>query len=445
MSSDPLELVFHAALAAVEPSRVTREAVASLNFGGGPVGVLAIGKAARAMLVGCVEALHAAGITPGAMLAVSSTDDGVVPAGSEVVVGDHPIPGPRSLAAAAAIDRWVESLPADARVLVLLSGGTTSLIAAPVAGVPVEDLSRLFEQLHRSGADIQTMNAARKRVLRHAAGRLTVALAPRQIDLLIASDVLGDDPAHIGSGPCTPDSLTAGKVIRMLERVGADGALPSSVRQYLDDVHHKRVPETPKPGSAVFRAVTTRILISNRTAVEAATAAASQHAFDPVRMIAQPLKGEARQVGTELGSRLVAWRQQLLSAGTSPSAVACTVAGGETTVTLGTAEHGRGGRCQEMALAVARELNRLRPRSDTIRVLIAGTDGRDGPTDAAGAVVDATTWARIVAAGRTPDRDLLSHSAYDALDAAGALIRTGPTGTNVNDVIIASVRLAPCA
>ncbi|MFN8573438.1 MAG: DUF4147 domain-containing protein [Gemmatimonadaceae bacterium] len=445
MNLDALEEVFRSVLAAVEPAPLTRAAVASLNFSDEPIAVLAVGKAARAMLVGCVEALEHVGATPVAMLAVGATDEGPCPAGAEVLTGDHPLPGARSLAAAAAIDRWREGIPTDARVLVLLSGGTTSLIAAPVPEIPAADIPPLFDQLHRSGADIMSMNAVRKRVLRHAAGRLTVALAPRRIDLLIASDVLGDDPAFIGSGPCTPDSLTAGKVIRMLERVGAAEALPPTVRHYLDDVHHKRIAETPKPGSAVFRAVTTRILVSNRTAVEAAAAAASRTGFDPVRVIAQPLKGEARAVGTELGSRLVAWRQQLAAGGTSPQSIACTVAGGETTVTLGAGAHGRGGRCQEMALALARELHRLRPRSETIRVLVAGTDGRDGPTDAAGAVVDATTWSRIGNAGRQPDRDLQTHDAYAALDAAGALLRTGPTGTNVNDVVIACVSPASTA
>jgi hydroxypyruvate reductase len=270
-------------------------------------------------------------------------------------------------------------------------------------------------------------------------------MAPRRVDLLIASDVLGDDPAYIGSGPCTPDSLTAAKVLRMLERTGAAESVPESVRRYLDDVHHQRIPETPKPGSGVFRSVHTTVVLSNRTAVGAASAAAARRGFAPVRVISQPLKGEARDIGTELGSRLVGWRQQLIAAGTSTNAVACTIAGGETTVTLGATDVGLGGRCQEMALAIARELHRLRPRSNGIALLIAGTDGRDGPTDAAGAIVDASTWARIQDAGRDPDTDLRTHNTNAALDAAGALLRTGPTGTNLNDLVIAAVPVTPGA
>jgi glycerate-2-kinase len=116
------------------------------------------------------------------------------------------------------------------------------------------------------------------------------------------------------------------------------------------------------------------------------------------------------------------------------------VAGGESTVTLGREPAGRGGRCQELALAAARELHRLRPRSDDITLLVAGTDGRDGPTDAAGAIVDSLTWSRIIDAGRDPEQDLAGHNAYDALDAGDALVLTGLTGTNVNDVVVALVR-----
>jgi glycerate-2-kinase len=263
------------------------------------------------------------------------------------------------------------------------------------------------------------------------------------VTLLIASDVLGDDPAFVGSGPCTPDSLTAAKVWRLLDRSQLLDRVPASVRQYLDDVHHQRVIETPKPGSGVFRSVDTRVILSLRSAMDVAVRLAKGEGLAPVRVIGRPVRGEARRVGTELGTRLVAWRQQLRADGASGVGSGCTVAGGETTVTLGDRHSGVGGRCQELALATARELCRLRPRSDGITVLAAGTDGRDGPTDAAGAVVDAETWGRIIAAGRNPDDDLAAHDAYHGLQAAGALLRTGLTGTNLNDLILAVAPLTP--
>jgi hydroxypyruvate reductase len=329
--------------------------------------------------------------------------------------------------------------------LVLISGGTTSLVAAPVEAISMSDLAHLFERLLASGADVITMNAIRKRVLRYGAGRLAVALAPRRVDVLLASDVLGDDPSYIGSGPCSGDSLTAAKVRRMLERAGGLMALPISVRFYLDDVHYQRKPETPKPGSAMFRASTTQVVLSNKNAIQGAVRSAGERGLRPVRRIERPLVGEARDVGTDLAVRLVAWRQQLISDGAASDTFACTVAGGESTVTLGLGLTGHGGRCQELALAAARELHRLRPRSDEISLLVAGTDGRDGPTDAAGAIVDSLTWSQVIAAGRDPEQDLAEHNSYDALAAAGALVKTGQTGTNVSDIMVAVVRTSAAA
>lgn len=426
---------------AVDPYEVTRQAVADLAAShNGRWCALAVGKASRAMMRGAIDGLGVTGLAAGCV--VAETDGNSLGPEVERLVGDHPVPGARSFAAAASVERWLLKLPADARVLVLLSGGTTSMLAAPVEGVTACDLVAAFEALLASGVDIRVMNAARKRLLRFGAGRLAVALAPRPIHVLIASDVLGNDPAVIASGPCAPDSLTAAKVLRMLEQAGASNVLPPAVAGYFDAVHHQRIPETPKPGSAVFRHVETQIIVSNREAVEAAVLAATRIGWHPVRTIGEALSGEARRVGTELASRLVAWSQRLATDGAAVGSCAATVAGGETTVTLGRAADGQGGRCQELALATARELHRLRPRSDGVTLLAAGTDGRDGPTDAAGAVVDAQTWSRIGAQGRDPERDLANHESHPALDAAGALLRTGLTGTNVNDLVVAVVRVS---
>lgn len=447
MTQALLESIFRETLAGVDPRRATQTAVAALALAPAePVAAIAIGKGAHAMLRGALDALGDSG-APLTHAIVVAPDEAEAPYPPPIrsFVGDHPVPGDRSRVAADELRLWLSALPADLRVLVLLSGGTTSLVAAPIEEVPAADLVQLFELLLASGADILTMNAIRKRVLRFGGGRLVVALAPRRVDVLLASDVLGDDPAFIGSGPCTGDSLTASKVRRMAERAGVYEQLPASIRGYLDDVHHQRKPESPKPGSALFRSVTTQVILSNRNATEVAARAAEHRGLHPVRRIERPLVGEARTVGAELGMRLIAWRQQLFTDGTPADALACTIAGGESTVTLGSGTTGRGGRCQELALAAARELHRFRPRSETVTILVGGTDGRDGPTDAAGAIVDAATWSRISASGIDPDRALAEHDAYTALEAAGALLHTGLTGTNVNDVIIATVRPAAAA
>ncbi|MEP7347803.1 MAG: DUF4147 domain-containing protein [Gemmatimonadaceae bacterium] len=436
-----LESIFRDTLIEVDPYRATRAAVAELNFDKPePMSAIAIGKGGHAMLRAAIDALTERGSGLRAAIVIAPEEGGPYPPYVRQAVGDHPVPGERSLAAADSLGEWLAEHPPDGRVLVLISGGTTSLVAAPVESIAMSDLAQLFERLLASGADIVTMNAIRKRVLRWGAGRLAVALAPRRVDLFLASDVLGDDPSYIGSGPCSGDSLTAAKVRRMLERAGGLTALPISVRFYLDDVHHQRKPETPKPGSAIFRAVTTQVVLSNKNAVQGAVRSAGERGLRPVRRIERPLIGEAKDVGTDLAIRLVAWRQQLIADGAPADTFACTVAGGESTVTLGLVQKGHGGRCQEVALAAARELDRLRPRSDEISLLVAATDGRDGPTDAAGAIVDSLTWSQVIAAGRNPEQDLTEHDSYDALDAAGALVRTGLTGTNVNDVIVAVAR-----
>ncbi len=446
MTRELLESIFRDTLVEVDPYRATRAAVAELNFDKPePMSAIAIGKGAHAMMRATIDALTERGSVLRTALVVATEEGGPYPPYVQQVVGDHPVPGARSLSAADSLGEWLAAHPPDGRVLVLISGGTTSLVAAPVEGVSTSDLAQLFERLLASGADIITMNAIRKRVLRFGAGRLSVALAPRRVDVLLASDVLGDDPSYIGSGPCSGDSLTAAKVRRMLERGGVLTALPMSVRFYLDDVHHQRKPETPKPGSAIFRAVTTQVVLSNKNAIQGAVRSAGEKGLRPVRRIERPLVGEARDVGTDLAIRLVAWRQQMIADGVPSDAPACTVAGGEATVTLGLVPHGRGGRCQELALAAARELHRLRPRSDDISLLVAGTDGRDGPTDAAGAIVDSLTWSQVIAGGRDPEQDLTKHDSYDALNAAGALVRTGLTGTNVNDVMVAVVRTTAAA
>jgi hydroxypyruvate reductase len=319
-------------------------------------------------------------------------------------------------------------------VWVLLSGGASSLAAAPVDGVRGDDLAALSRLLLGSGLDIAAMNAVRKRFSRWGGGRLAAAIAARgagRVRCLVVSDVIGDDLAAIGSGPCVPDPVTAAELHARLADAALWNALPASLRAAIEAGERDPGRETPKAGDPVFARVETTLVASNRLSLDAVVARARALGL-PARIESDALAGEASLVGHTLGAAVRALA-------TSPPAdgTRCLVWGGETTVTLGDAP-GLGGRCQELALAAAGAL--ADGAGDrTVALLAAGTDGRDGPTDAAGAIVDAGSWAAASAAGRDPARDLAAHDAHPALEAAGALVRPGLTGTNVMDVMVGLV------
>jgi hydroxypyruvate reductase len=337
------------------------------------------------------------------------------------IQGDHPEPGAGSLRAAEMLGKTAARVAENDLAWVLLSGGTSSLIAAPEAGLSPDDLSSLYRLLLGSGLDIAAMNQIRKRFSRWGGGKLARALAgAAQIQVYAVSDVIGDDLGAIGSGPCVPDSATALDVRLLLERAGLWRRITPAARNLVISAEAGTVAETPKPGDPAFARVTTQIIASNRLALDAAARRAAELGLEP-EVIPAPLAGEASTAGAAVAA-------ELLTSGPS-----CLIWGGETTVTLGDATPGLGGRCQELALAAAQV---LAGAPSGTALLAAGTDGRDGPTDAAGAVVDGTTWHAIQNAGRDPARDLVAHDAYHSLDAAGALIRPGLTGTNVMDVVL---------
>lgn len=352
------------------------------------------------------------------------------------LVGDHPLPDRRSFAAAEAVSVAASRVQVEDLALVLLSGGATSLVAAPVAGIPERDLTRLFDLLHRSGLDIHAMNVVRKRFTRWGAGRLAVALAPARIEVLLISDVPGDDPADVGSGPCTPDLTTVADVQRILTGAGLLDLVPPTVRAHLDAVRSGGADDTPSAMHPAFGTVATRTIGSNRLAVAAAVAEAralSVHAeAGPA-----PLQGDAARCGAALAEELLQRAERGWHG--------CLVWGGETTVrrlatsSRDTREAPLGGRCQELALAAARRLAAAGDRARGVSLLAAGTDGRDGPTDAAGAFAEASVWEAAARAGVDGDEALAHHASYAALEAAEALFRRGPTGTNVMDVVIGAV------
>jgi hydroxypyruvate reductase len=353
----------------------------------------------------------------------------------EVVAGDHPEPGPGSLAAADALARHTARVGAADEAWVLLSGGATALLAAPVEGVEPAELTTLYRLLLGSGLDITAMNRIRKRFSRWGGGRLAAALAPARVRVLIVSDVIGDELPSIGSGPCVPDPTTAREIREALEAVRLWDRIPPSLRARVQHTEAGQLPETPKPGDAAFAAVDTRLVVSNRLALEAAAARASALGLAPTIM--EPaLAGEASTAGSMVAQAVLSYTAASASQRAAGRPI-CLIWGGETTVTLGDDPPGLGGRSQELALAAARALaGRANSGAEPPMILAAGTDGRDGPTDAAGAVVGPETWDAIRRAGRDPARDLAAHDAYRSLDAVDALLRPGLTGTNVMDVVI---------
>ncbi|HEX6534517.1 MAG TPA: DUF4147 domain-containing protein [Gemmatimonadaceae bacterium] len=429
--------MYWAAVEAVSPgpalrAALSREPAEARPRRDGRIWLIAIGKAAHPMACAAVDVLAEWGTAPVGGVIVAPRALPAPHAAIESVAGEHPVPGARSLAAAERIGTIVARVRPDDEVWVLLSGGATSLTAAPTAAVTPEALTMLYELLLASGLDIADMNLVRKRFSRWGAGRLAAALAPARVRNFIVSDVIGDDVAAIGSGPCVPDASTASQIRSLLVGAGLWDRVPAAMRDELLAVERDATRETPKPGSDAFTRVDRRIIASNRVALDAIVQRARALGYDP-RIVDTALAGEAAVVGARLATTVTRYCASDGAAPSGQTGATCLVWGGETTVTLGP-RAGRGGRCQELALAAARELAASGARGATL--LAAGTDGRDGATDAAGAIVDGGTWSAIARAGRDPARDLAEHDSHPALDAAGALLRTDLTATNVMDVVI---------
>lgn len=431
-----LATCYQAAIAAVDPDRaLTRALERDRTSARQQVWFVAVGKASPAMTRAALRYADTHSI-PLAGGVIVSAEGGANPSPKILHLrAEHPEPGAGSAAAAAAVDRLAQSVQPGDSVWVLLSGGATSLLAAPAAdsGMSDTELRTLFGLMLRAGLDIAATNTVRKRVAMWGAGRLAVALAAARAvtRCYVMSDVIDDDLAAIGSGPCAPDRTTASDVVDQLTAGGLWSEVPLSLRDYLQAVVAGRMPETPKPADPAFARVTHRIVASNADAVDAAASLAEDLGF-AAEAVPEPIRGEAVQAAARFVERL----ERRSSSGRGP-APRCVIQGGETTVRLGDYQGGMGGRCQEFALAAAGRLASLDRTRSTWRLLAAGTDGRDGPTDAAGAIVSAGTWPAIRAAGRDPRVDLEGHNAYHALAAVGGLFKPGPTGTNVMDIVIA--------
>jgi glycerate 2-kinase len=330
----------------------------------------------------------------------------------------HPVPDARGEAAALEILDRVRAAGADDLVLFLVSGGGSALTPAPAPPVTLAEKQETTRLLLGAGATINELNAVRKHLSLLKGGQLARAASPAAIVSLILSDVVGDPLDVIASGPTAPDRSTFVEGLGVLDRKGVAARVPAAVRQRLTAGAEGHIEETPKPGDHLFDRVRNVVIGNNALVVDAAAAEARRLGYR-AELLTRGLQGEARDTARDLMARARALPPRT-----------CLIAGGETTVTVH--GRGRGGRCQEFALAAALE---LKP-DDTLTILAAGTDGTDGPTDAAGGIVDHGTLARGERAGRSPRAALDDNDAYTFLSAAGDLLRSGPTNTNLLDLYL---------
>jgi hydroxypyruvate reductase len=335
----------------------------------------------------------------------------------------HPVPDEAGIAGAQAILDCVKGLGPEDLVLVLISGGGSALTPAPVEGISLAEKQALTKALLACGADIREMNMLRKHISRIKGGQLARAAQPARVRTLILSDIVGDPLDAIASGPTVPDPTTYADALGILDKYRIRQEIPTGIRAHLEAGAAGKVSETPKPADPLFARVKSLMVASNIQALEAAKVEAQRLGLRAM-ILSSFIEGETRDVARMHAALAL----EVRASGNPVAPPVCFITGGETTVTL--KGKGKGGRNQEFALAAALDIAGLRD----VVVLSAGTDGTDGPTDAAGAIADGDTLKRAVAAGLKPRVALDGNDAYPFFERLSDLIITGPTRTNVMDV-----------
>ncbi|PVY80375.1 hydroxypyruvate reductase [Cupriavidus alkaliphilus] len=412
---------FHAAVAAADPLQIVAQHLPPPHAGGRTL-VVGAGKAAASMAAAVERAYAGKATLEG--LVVTRYAHGMPTDHIRVIEAGHPVPDESGEQAAAEILAAVQSLTPQDRLLVLVSGGGSSLLSLPAEGIPMADLKATTRELLRCGAPITDMNIVRKHISRIQGGRLAQA-SQAPVTTLIVSDVAGDDPSAIASGPTVADPSTFDDALQILRRYGAE--VPASVQSHLERGARGEVAETPKPGDPLFDRVDNIMIATAHGSLEAAAALFRRRGITPV-VLGDTVTGEAREV-----ARVYAALVREIRAYNAPFATpVALISGGECTVTLpagGGASKARGGRCSEFLLSLAVELAGM----PDVYAIAADTDGIDGSEDNAGALADPTTLARAEAAGLPGQRQLDAHDAWGLFEAIGDLVVTGPTRTNVND------------
>ena len=350
----------------------------------------------------------------------------------KLVEAGHPIPDERGLRAASEILALARSAGADDLLIVLISGGGSALTPCPPAPVTLEEERGLTRLLLATGANINELNAVRKHCSLFKGGRLAQAAIPAPVLALILSDVIGDPLDVIASGPTAPDQTSYADALAVLDRFGLRAEAPRAIVEHLERGVRGEIPETPKAGDPLFRRVQNRVIGNNSLVVDGALRAAEALGFHAC-LVAGSLQGEAREAAKEL-TRL---GHSVRTSGKPVAPPACLVVGGETTVTI--RGNGVGGRCQEFALASALAIQGM----EDVLVLAAGTDGTDGPTDAAGGLADGNTITKAARRNLDARASLAANDSYRFFSDLGDLITTGPTNTNLLDLYLLLVGPLP--
>ena len=413
---------FHAALGAADPL-----AIVPAHLPQPPRGrtvVVGAGKAAASMAL----AVESHWPVPSGLegLVITRYGHGLALKRIRVVEAGHPVPDEHGESAAREILALAAALGPDDLLLVLVSGGGSSLLALPVPGVPMEDLKKVTRDLLASGAPIQDMNTVRKHLSAIQGGKLALATRARVLALVI-SDVTGDDPTHIASGPTVPDPTTYQDALEILARFSV--AAPPSIAAHLGRGAAGAVAETPKPGDPAFARVDNRVIATAHASLMRAAEYVQRQGVAAM-VLGDSVTGES----AEVAKVYAALAREVRLHGLPAKPPVALISGGETTVTL--RKTGRGGRCSEFLLSLAVSLDGL----DDTWALACDTDGIDGSEDNAGAILTPDALARARGAGLAPKKMLAENDSYGLFAALGDLVVTGPTRTNVNDYRIIMVR-----
>lgn len=438
MRADALA-IFKAALKAADAGQATKQALSIQKKRGQPglftakhwfpfsaydrIFVISVGKAAVAMAHAAGQSLGARRIDGG--LVVTKYGHAKKPRLSRLTVREsaHPVPDQAGVDAASEIESLARSLTARDLLLVLVSGGASALLPSPAHGLTLHDKQKTTGLLLRAGADIVELNAVRKHLSTLKGGQLAMLAQPATVVCLAMSDVIADRLDVIGSGLCFPDSSTFDEALAVLDRYALTDRVPRSVRTHLQSGAQGDTAETPKPGDARFKNVYNAIVGSNNMALNAAANEALRRSYKPL-ILSSTMQGETREVARVHAQIL----RECINSQRPQHTPVCLLSGGETTVSV--RGSGKGGRNQEFALACAFDLASIGAGV----ALSAGTDGTDGPTDAAGAIADFSTITRAAALRLDPAAILKDNDSYRLFHALDDLIITGPTGTNVMDI-----------
>jgi glycerate-2-kinase len=338
----------------------------------------------------------------------------------------HPVPDAEGVRGTEEVVKRLQKRDDKTAVLCLISGGGSALLVSPLEGISLDDKQKTTHLLLSSGADIHELNTVRKHISKVKGGRLAQIAFPSPVISLILSDVIGDNLDVIASGPTSPDSSTYHDAVQVIRKYGLEDKIPRNILDVLHKGKKGLVPETPKDEDPVFQHTKNIIIGSNRIAIDEVKRTAYEIGFDVI-LLSTEMKGEARDMGKWLGLKAREMKNRIRKP-------MCLLSGGETTVTV--RGNGKGGRNAELALAFALEIEGL----EGVSLLSAGTDGNDGPTDAAGAIADGKTIAGAREKGLDPQQFLDNNDSYTFFKKTGGLFITGPTGTNVMDLQIVILR-----